>query len=372
MNTNAPVAPIGSSRWQSRAAGIAVLGTFAGAVVWAVVQAVLAWRDGWVAPLHLSPDQEQVVQLRQKLAHEEFELARVQAEVDRTTAEAEAVDAALARLGSLREAAKGVVAWQAGVQGDEARTAGLALSNLKRQREALERLRARVRTLDAQTQRDLAAGLVTRAAAERERRSLDEVEAALLENALLTDEAGARHHTAVMSAAALRAADSSTGLHPERAAAVERQARLELEIARLEAEKRGLAATRRAAVDGVTKARALLDELRGRPLYRALEAPTDVVFVPYTQAGAVVPGSDVIACHAGVFACRRVGTVRALVEGEVVTQDPWGDPARGRYALVDLTESEAVQEKVLRVRSPGSRASPPAPPAPPARGRGES
>jgi hypothetical protein len=32
-------------------------------------------------------------------------------------------------------------------------------------------------------------------------------------------------------------------------------------------------------------------------------------------------------------------------------QDPWGNPARGQTAVVDLWDALAAKEKVLRVRS---------------------
>ena len=41
---------------------------------------------------------------------------------------------------------------------------------------------------------------------------------------------------------------------------------------------------------------------------------------------------------------------RAVLPGEVVTQDPWGEMARGQYAVLLLDDKDAVRERVLRVR----------------------
>jgi hypothetical protein len=185
--------------------------------------------------------------------------------------------------------------------------------------------------------------------------ALDEVESAIVENELASTEAKSRLRTAAASAAALdagleAAADDKKRRHPEVAAAHERELRLELEISRLEAEKRGLEATMRAAGEGVEQAGRLVEEIKARPLFRVLEAPTDVVFVPYSQLDAVAPGAGVLACRLAVFGCRKVGRVQSIVPGEAITKDPWGNTARGQYALVELDDGTAIREKVLRVR----------------------
>jgi hypothetical protein len=81
-----------------------------------------------------------------------------------------------------------------------------------------------------------------------------------------------------------------------------------------------------------------------------MKAATDVAFIPYTHLRSVRPGSRVLDCTWGVFACTQVGTVKEVLPGEVVTQDPWGEMARGQYAVLVMTDKDAVQERVLRVR----------------------
>jgi hypothetical protein len=45
-----------------------------------------------------------------------------------------------------------------------------------------------------------------------------------------------------------------------------------------------------------------------------------------------------------------VGTVTELVSGEVITQDPWGELARGQYVILEMRDRAALFERVLRVR----------------------
>jgi hypothetical protein len=48
-----------------------------------------------------------------------------------------------------------------------------------------------------------------------------------------------------------------------------------------------------------------------------------------------------------------VGHIAELLPGEAVVQDPWGSPARGQYAIMDLSDAQAAQSKTLRVRPSG-------------------
>jgi hypothetical protein len=57
-------------------------------------------------------------------------------------------------------------------------------------------------------------------------------------------------------------------------------------------------------------------------------------------------------CRFLLFGCRTVGRVKRLFAGEVVTDDPWGSVARGRYAELELSDRSAASERTLRVRRP--------------------
>jgi hypothetical protein len=137
---------------------------------------------------------------------------------------------------------------------------------------------------------------------------------------------------------------------PEIAASQEHAARAELELMRLAAERRNLQALRRVAEQGLREQRELLGELQARPLYRAIKQSVDVAFVPYDQLDGVHPGARVLACVWGLILCEDVGRVTEVLQGEVSTLDPWGEPARGQYAIVDLDAPAAIREKSLRIR----------------------
>jgi hypothetical protein len=49
--------------------------------------------------------------------------------------------------------------------------------------------------------------------------------------------------------------------------------------------------------------------------------------------------------------CKQVGVVAEVVPGEVVLPDPWGNMARGQYAVLNLSDGLAARAKMLRVRA---------------------
>jgi hypothetical protein len=109
-------------------------------------------------------------------------------------------------------------------------------------------------------------------------------------------------------------------------------------------------ALKRVAEPTLAESDELLAQLQQRPLFRAMQANTDVAFVPYEQLDGVRTGDPVLACFKGLVNCRAVGQVTRLLEGEVVMEDPWGEKARGRYAILELFDATAHRERTLRVR----------------------
>lgn len=333
---------------------VLIAGTLAG-LGWLGTQIYYVITDGWVAPLHLSPDSDQVQNLR--LANQRYvdELSRIDAEVVRLDGEIAAIDTAIAKLSSLRGKATEVIKWQA--ETSRVDVAGLSATRdvMRRQLALLRGLHERQVGLVTRAKTDLAAGLVDRTTVDREEQQRDQLALEMTELERQMGEARIKQQQTVSALKALRAGTGdgtapAVGRMPEVAAGDERDVRIEVEIERLNAEARGHRALRAAAVASLARQRALLAELEARPLQRAMKVATDVAFIPYSQLRSVHPGSRVLACTWGVFACEQVGTVGEVLPGEIATQDPWGEMARGQYAVLVMTDKDAVQERVLRVR----------------------
>jgi hypothetical protein len=342
------------SRLMSRLSGLAVLAAFAFLLIWGVVITVRAFTDSWVAPIYLSPDNDAVIQLRLNLSRQHAEFARADAELKRIDLDIDAVDKALDRLSGLRSQARRTFNWQATVQGEEGRVAAQSIEYLRSQREILQRLHERQERLTVKTREDLSHGLIDRTELEKQEQALDTLAVQLVENQRMLGEAELKQRQSNVDTQAYRSAFAKGGdtnaRKPEVAAGEEHSARVELELIKLEAEKRGLEEIRRSATETVAKQRELLEEIKTRPLYRAMSEGTEVAFVPYSQSDGVETGSRVLSCIAGLFRCRDVGRVTEVLNGEVITQDPWGNPARGFYAVLNLSDPEAIREKVLRIR----------------------
>ena len=353
-------ADYGKPTLASRAFALGALGTLIASGVWFISAMVGLFSDSWIAPINLSPDSDAVIQLDLSLTRQRAEMSRVQAEVTRMDEETRAIDTALLRLGALRERGGELYAYGVDISAEERQTLTRAVRDLREQRRVLSELLESQRADVARARQHLAGALIERRQLEAEEQALGRLQLSVLDNARALTEAEARLHRTRMSEDAFRgaregtsAADAAGGRLPEIVQREEQTTRLELEIIRLEAERRALAATRRTAEESLASLRAVMEQIESRPLYRATRASMDVAFVPYEQLEGMREGDEIVQCEAGIFMCRVVGHVTEIVAGEVVTQDPWGELARGRYAVLDLSDAEAVRERILRVRSDG-------------------
>lgn len=362
MNTNyeAPLAVIGKPQavgWRPRAAALLALAATV-SVVFAGARAVYyAATDAWMAPLILTPDNDQILQINVKLNEQLVEREKLGADVERIDADIKGIDSAIGRLQPLRTNGAEALKWSAFATNAQSTAAGVRVRFLTEQRKLLAEMLTRQTGFASATERNVEAGLVSKQELEHEAQVVDQLRLALSQN--LRDAAEARSLYAQSTAAAsvIRDAMSSEaphgglGLLPEVASGQEREARIELELIRLDAERRALATQRRITIESIERMDEILKQLQARPIYRAVSAKTDVGFVPYTQLQDLTTGADVVACRYVVFGCKIVGRVTEIVPGEVVAQDPWAQIARGQYVILDLAEHEAAQEKALRGRN---------------------
>jgi hypothetical protein len=146
---------------------------------------------------------------------------------------------------------------------------------------------------------------------------------------------------------------SATGkVTPEVLRLEEQLVRMELEVRRLEADERGKVAQLTAANAQIRRVDDLIAQMQKRPLYRAIAKKQTLAFVPYTQLRGMPAGASIYECKLwSTFFCELVGRISEVLPGEVEATDPWGAPARGQYAVMDLQEPRAVMAKTLRVRA---------------------
>jgi hypothetical protein len=345
--------------WMSRLLAFVSLLAVAAATAFVASLAYSALSDAWVAPLRLSPDNERVVDLRVQQTKERADRARLGAEIVGMDEELQAVEVSLKRMQSLSTDYRGALAWNAEAEGKEMRDLGDQSSALRSKWTMLRDLLAEQQTALARASADKASGLITSAEFDRQAIAVHQIEVDLQDCEIELGRVEAARSDATVRGEALSSASSRHGdeshhtlsqLSPDVIKFYDDQVRVELEVARLEAEKRSVRARRDAAQGSLDDMGQLLHELESRPLYRATQQNTDVAFAPYDHLRRLAIGDEVYACAWSIFACHVVGTVTEIVSGEVITQDPWGALARGQYVILDMRDRSALFERVLRVR----------------------
>ncbi len=309
--------------------------------------------DSFVAPLILSPDSDLVIQSKLSLARVVAERQTLAARIEQSRSGAEAGKRAIAHLAGLRADASRALDWSRVLTERQAEAGAGTLAHLAAQKAEVMQMTAGQEAYVQEMRKSVEAGLARRTDLAREEKVMGELRVAALQNdrdRLATD---LQRQTATLTQDALQArARGGRGMEtPEMRAQRSELVRIELESLKIENELAEKVIQRRADEEALAKADELIAQMKARPVFRAIESSQNVAFVPYTQLAGVHAGDDVFACEVwGVFACRPVGRVSELIPGEVATQDPWGTPARGQYALLALAEPIAAQSKTLRIR----------------------
>jgi hypothetical protein len=346
------------------------LGAVVGCLGYACELARETLTDAWVAPLHLSPDNERVVDLRIRRTKERAERAQLVAEIAAMDEEVHGAELGLERLRHLSEAYSGALHWSTKAQWAEAHDLTEQVNRLESERNLLGDLLNEQQHSVERATANANAGLVQHLDLEREQATLRQIEvnrqACDLE---LTRVQGALRSAEARGASLSGAAspqgsmDRKGGSSPDVVRYYDDQVRIELELTRLEGERRAAMARKQAATTTLGEMDDMLHELESRPLYRAMSQDTDMAFAPYDQLSRVAKGDVVYACSMMVVNCRVAGTVADIVPGEVITQDPWGEMARGQYLVLAMTDRAALFQRILRVRHGGAAAPSPVPSA---------
>lgn len=349
----------------TRVLSLVVLAVLAGIVLLLTRGAYFALTDAWVAPTQLSPDSREVVALRIQAAKEKEQRARLESELTSAGAEIVAIDLSVGRLRMLADGYAKAIRWSTSDRGGQFAALLEQKALLDGQRaltlEAIERCQAVV----ARARRELEAGMITTEDLEIARDSLarsqltkNEKDLESMRVAAALDEAS-RQVSALAGAAGRPPSAGRRGAQlasPDVIRLDDVRINVELQLARLQADRRGAEARERAARAGIAAMDELQVELESTPLYLGARREIDLAFVPYAHLEDVRPGHAVYRCGWFLLGCREAGRVKRIFPGEVVTDDPWGSVARGRYVELDMFDRSAMAERTLRVRAHGHSA----------------
>ena len=94
----------------------------------------------------------------------------------------------------------------------------------------------------------------------------------------------------------------------------------------------------------------LLKGIKGSPYLTAFERQMTVAFVPYTNLRNVKVGASVHSCALNIVGCHKVGTVQAILDGEVTGAHPVQKlELRGVMVRLELTDPRCAQDPVLHL-----------------------
>lgn len=345
------------SGFRTRAMAFGFLAGFAALVGYLGQQSYRAVTDSFVAPIILSPDNDLVLTSELKVAEFQVERARTVAEMDAIDHDLEACEKAIARLRGLQATASKGLAWTTSVQAQQATAGSIDLATLARERSVLEEMLKKQEALTKSAEANAEAGLVSRTDVAKEVQALHQLRLALLEHDRTRVQANLQMQQLTLAQRSLANASGAPPM-PELLVREDQLVRIELEVLRLESEQRTKGAERKVLAQKLAKIDEMEQKLKGRPIFRAIESRMDVAFVPYTQIDGVAVGADVYDCVWGLFHCKRVGKVTEVVPGEVILPDPWGNQARGQYAVMSLSDHDSAKSKTLRIRGGASSSQP--------------
>ncbi|HWO13565.1 MAG TPA: hypothetical protein VNN80_28885 [Polyangiaceae bacterium] len=344
----------------TRLAAFVALCGVAAAVGYGAYSVYACLRDSFAVPTILSPSSPEVAATTLKLGELHVERVRAVAEIEGIDADLAGAEEAVTRLRELKRTSSDALHWTSKMTSQKANLSTAELEALESQKRVIGEMLAEQQDLTRKAQKDVEAGLISRSEFARQQQALSQVQLALLDNT----RAMSRGQSALVESQLAQQALSqdSAPQMPELVTRQEQMIRVDLEIVRIDAEKRAKIAQRDALVERVAQVDEMVQQIEERPLFQAQERELELAFVPYTQLEGVSPGAEVYSCLWGLVWCQRVGSVAQMVPGEVVQADPWGSQVRGEYVVLNLTQHEAARGKTLRIRSWGRRAPAAAPP----------
>lgn len=334
---------------------LALIGLLIG-LVYGTATAYRVLHDSFVAPIIFSPDNDLVIQNKLNLNRLLAERQRVLTRITESAAAIEIADQGLARLQDFKRSVSRTLAWSKALTTKQATVSAQELERLAQQKAVIESMTSDQQQYVDEMKKNLEAGLIRKSDLERHQSSLDQLRIAWLQNARDQLTAEVQLETASLTQAVLDKRSDAPGLvTPEMAAQRDQVVRIELDLLKLQAERQAKLAQKRTDEDELLKLDELVADMKRRPIFRAVEVSQNVAFVPYNQLDGILAGSMVYDCKLwSVFVCKHVGRVAELLPGEVATQDPWGTPSRGQYAILELDEPSAARSKALRVRETSS------------------
>jgi hypothetical protein len=309
----------------------------AGVLAYAFVMGFYAVNTSWAAPVILSPADdksldftEKIVTSKQTLEDLNVDKQRLQSSIDEMTGHRTSLLALEPEL-------------QTAIAREKAhdRTTGPQLSQLDQQKQAdnlkTQDVLAQVKLVEAAIDKDLAAGLITKADAATQRAALNQAQNSYTDSkineVLLKDNVLEKTTTGTKSLDVL-----------------DKQAELKSEIAQLDIAINVAQEQVREESKQIDRLKSAIKTAKQTPYYLSVSGGNTVyfAFVPYDNQSSVSVGSPVYDCYLNMVACRKVGAVKQIFSGEEHAIHPiFRTDIRGFMVQMELSHAESAKSKTV-------------------------
>lgn len=308
-----------------------------GVLGYGFVMGFYAINTSWAAPVIISPSDDKSLDFTEKLVTSKQTLEDISLDKKRLESSVTEMTQHRASLLSLEPELQVAIARET----THNRVTGPQLSQLGQQKQAdntkTQALLAQVNDLEQIIDKDLAAGLITKADAETQRVALNQAQTSFTDSkigqVLLTD-------------TVLQKTTKDT----KSLDVLDKQAELRSEIAQLDialnvAEKQIYDDT-----EQIARLKTAIATAKQTPYYLSVSGGSKVyfAFVPYDNQGSVSVGAPVYDCYLNMVACRKVGTVKQIFTGEEHAIHPiFRSDMRGYMIQMQLDNPESAKSKTI-------------------------
>jgi len=319
---------------------VSLYAVLAGVLVFGVGSAFYAVSKTWIAPVILSPNDKETLDLTGKTLATQNTVDDLRLDIGKLEDTVVEAKSHQAKLETILPAINAAIAQE----NRHKRETGAVLAHLDQQKSAdvtrTQGALAKVADVDASIDSELKAGLITKSDATQAKLNLVKSNGDLTDSRIAT--------TLLKDTIWAKTLPSTTYLDT-----LHKQAELKSEIACLgiviDTALKQIATERNQAA----KLDQALKTAKQTPLWAAMQgARTNVALVPYDNQAVANPGAPVYDCYLSFIACRQVGFIKATFVGEQHTTHPiFKTDLRGFLVQLELTDPDSAKSKTLFVGS---------------------
>lgn len=308
-----------------------------GVLSYGFVMGFYAINTSWAAPVILSPSDEKSLDFTQKLVTSKQSLEDLNLDIKRLQSSISEMTGHRAALLALEPALK----WAIARETTHNRTAGPQLSQLDQQKQA-DNLKTmgvmtQVQQVEAQIDKDLATGLITRGDAATQKAALNQAQTAFTDSKI---------SELLLKDTVLEKTTSNT----KSLDVLNKQTELRSEIAQLDIAINIAQKQIHEESQQVDRLKQALATAKQTPYYLSISGGSNLyfAFVPYDNQGSVKVGAPVYDCYLNMVACRKVGTVKQIFTSEEHAIHPiFRSDMRGFLVQMQLVHPESARSKTV-------------------------